>query len=133
MPNNNKTIKGIENLKDEFRRAKLIVGDLRGLKNRFQLAQRLGINQLQTYFYAAGGNGENRMEVYADITPLPQKEGKVQYSFWSYSIKEMVEEIRTSYEVEFEIDFYYCKWNKKRTDADRIRIGQIPTITFFKS
>lgn len=111
------TIIGIEALKDKFRWAKLMVGDLRGLKNRFALGERLGVSGLQTFFHAVGGNGEYRMEVYVDIMPKGTTN-----SFWCYSIKDMVEEIMDSKETEFEVEFHYCKWNKARTDADRIRI-----------
>lgn len=121
----NKVIVGIENLKDEFRRAKLKVGDLRGLKNRFDLSKRLGVAPLHTFFFSMGGNGKERCEVYAEITPI----GK-DTSLTVYSIKEMVEEINGWNENEFEVQFCNARWNQHRTDANR---SNLEVFTFRKS
>jgi len=113
-----KTITTIEALKDEFRKVKLQVGDLRGLKNRFELSERLGIAGLHTFYYSMGGNGKERSEVYADITPKGQKS-----SFWSYSMKEMLIDIENCCENEFEIQMCNARWNSERNEAKRSDIG----------
>lgn len=116
-----KTIVGLEALKDEFRRAKLKAGDMRGLKNAFQLSERLGVSTLQTFFYKAGGGnfGGTRAEVYADFC----RKGDSSTS-WAYSMKDLVEEIRADKANEFEVTFYVATWNRDRTDAERKRISE---------
>lgn len=125
-----KQVVGIKNLTDEFRRAKIIAGDLRGLKNAITLSERLGVNAMQTLFFMAGGNGGYKIEVYADIT----RDGE-ENSSWSYSMKDMVEEIEFEKKHganKFEIIFYYCKWNKKGTDCDRLKVN-MENIDFYIS
>jgi|HubBroStandDraft_3_1064219.scaffolds.fasta_scaffold08371_7 hypothetical protein len=105
-----KQIVGIENLKDEWRIAKLKNGDLRGLKNRFALAERLGINKLQTYYFAAGGLGDERVEIYAETD-----------SGCHYSLKDLIDEVSSRGQVV--IQLCSATWNKERTDATRKNIG----------
>lgn len=118
---NQKVIVGYELLKDEFRKAKVKVGDLRGLKNAFQLAAKFGLNEMEVAFFKCGGLAGLRMEVYASIMPVGSTSLS---SYWCYSMRDMIEELKSNSENEFEIEIYYCKWNKERTDADRIRVTQ---------
>ena len=82
-------VRGLENLKDEFRKAKLNCGDLRGLKNRFQISERLGVNQLQTFFFAAGGGDGLPTEIEVEIA-----RNKYDSGFHEYSMKDMVSEVK---------------------------------------
>lgn len=108
-----RTVIGLENLKNEFRKAKLSCGDLRGLKNRFSLSEKLGINSFQTYYYSVGGNGGERMELTADCYGL-NKQGDI----YAYTMKDLIDDIKEEIG-EFEINLVCLKWNKQRTDADR--------------
>ena len=114
-----RVIVGVENLKDEFRKYKLKTGDLKGLKNKFALSERLGIPALSTFFYLAGGNGKKKPEVYADIQAKSWTN-----SFWVYSMKELIEEIESVEDNEFEIQLCLAMWNEHRTDADRSNLTQ---------
>jgi hypothetical protein len=114
------TIIGIEALKDEYRKAKLKTGDLRGLKNRFALSKRLGINQMQTWYYSVSGNGDKRAEVYADVYRDGDSIG------WYYSLKDLIESLGGPGEITISIEV--AMWNKERTDADRTTV--IPEFIF---
>lgn len=110
-----KQVIGIESLKDEWRIAKLKSGDLRGLKNRFALSKRLGINQMHTWFHAVGGNGKERIEVYAEVYIDGQDCG------WQYSLKDLLVTIDNP-EGPVVIQLCAARWNKERTDATRTTI-----------
>lgn len=107
------TIIGIENLKDQYRKAKLMCGDLRGLKNRFDLSEKLGINSLQTYYNSVSTHGGERFELVANCTE--QGTGS---NVNEYTMKDLIEPMKKwpgVYEVELEC----LTWNKRRTDARR--------------
>jgi hypothetical protein len=104
---------GIEALKDKFRAAKLKCGDLRGLKNKFELSEKLGIPALQTYYYASGGNGGERAELTADCYSEESDR-----TIHAYTMKGLVEDIRAESET-YEVNLICLMWNKQRTDANR--------------
>lgn len=108
---------GIEALKDEFRKAKLKCGDMRGLKNSFELSEKFGIPALQTFFYKMGGNGGQRMELTADCYSIESS-----LSIYAYTMTQLVEEIKNETEA-YEVNLICLVWNKKRTDADRKTIS----------
>lgn len=112
------TITGIKNLQDEWRKLKLKVGDLRGMKNRFNISQKLGVPALQTFFYSMGGNGKERMEVWADISYDENSTG------WRvYNMKDLLQEVKEAKEKNHSclyIQLGYIKWNEHRTDGDHI-------------
>lgn len=114
------TIIGIEKLKDEFRKAKLKCGDLRGLKNAFRLSEKFNVPALQTFYYKSGGNGEKRMELVADCYSLESS-----LSIHAYTMKELIQEIKNETE-EYEVNLTCLEWNKYRNDAER------KTISLFK-
>lgn len=123
-------VTGIENLKDQFRKAKLICGDFRGLKNRWSLSEKFGIPMLQTLFYSVGGgNFEGvRMELTADC----YHESEI--SRHAFTMKGLVEEMKDADGV-WDVRLICLVWNKHRTDADRKEIllfeysnGKIPAI-----
>lgn len=107
-----KTVIGLNNLKDEFRKAKIQCGDLRGLKNKFELSERFGINPMQTYFFATSSNGGERYELVV--------EGDVN----SYTLKELIQDVK-GLNKPIEISFVCLTWNKLRTDAKRKTIIEI--------
>ncbi len=107
------TVIGIENLKNQFRKAKLMCGDLRGLKNSFSLSEKLGVPALQTWFFKSGGNGEERMELTADCYMV---NGTI--SIHAYTMKGLIEDMKNETEL-YEVYLVCLKWNKHRTDADR--------------
>ena len=107
------TVIGIENLKDKFRLAKLKCGDLRGLKNSFALTEKFGLPALQTFYFKAGGNGDERMELVADCYGN-EKQGDI----YAYNMGDLVNDIKKEIG-EFEVHLTCLKWNKERTDADR--------------
>lgn len=108
---------GYRELLDEFRKAKLKAGDLRGFKNPVSLAEKFGLNTMQVAFVVCGGNGKERMEVYAEITPKGYES-----SYWVYSMGELLADLKSTESTEFEIGFHVAKWNEHRTDADRKRL-----------
>lgn len=103
---------GIENLKDQFRRAKIMCGDLRGLKNRFELSEKFGIDPMQTYFYATASS-EERAELTADCYG---NDG--QGNIHDYTMSGLVEQMKNE-TGEFEVNLVCLVWNKYRTDAKR--------------
>lgn len=111
------TIIGINALKDEFRKGKLRCGDLRGLRNRFELSAKFGVAALQTYFYSNVGSGNERMELTADCYALDG-----QCDVHAYTMSGLVDDIKTEPGL-FEVHLICLKWNKYRTDADRKEIS----------
>lgn len=113
-----KTIQGIENLKDEFRKAKIIHGDFRGLKNKFALTERFEIDPMQTFFFAAGGArgrfGEDigKVEIIGYIS-----ENDDDFGFCEYTMKDFVKEVK-KYTCPLYITFEVLKWNKGGTDRN---------------
>jgi hypothetical protein len=113
----NKVI-GLENLKDEFRKAKLKCGDLRGLKNAFALSTKFNVPGLQTFFYKMGGNGGERMELTADCYGL-NDQGNV----YAYTMKGLINDIKNE-TGDFEVHLICLVWNKSRNDAKRKEISE---------
>ena len=113
-----KEVIGIENLKNEFRKAKLICGDLRGLKNRFALSAELGVSSLQTFYHSVGGNGKIRMELTADCYSTSSDR-----CIYEYTMSGLVEEIKDETE-SFEVHLICLEWNKQRSDAKRREVSQ---------
>lgn len=111
------TITGIKNLKDQFRKAKLMCGDLRGLKNRFALSEKFNIAALHTYFYSARKIDE-RIELTADCYGL-DGQGNV----YAYTMQGLVEDMKDM-SGSFEVHLIALEWNKKRTDANRKEVLQ---------
>lgn len=77
----NKSIIGLENIKDEFRKLKLKFGDFRGLKNKFELAEKFEINTLQIFYYS---NIPQKNEITATIYIEKIKEKKRRYIFYMH-------------------------------------------------
>lgn len=109
-------IVGIENLKDQFRKAKLMCGDFRGLKNRFALSEKFNIPGLQTYFYSVGGGNQEgqRMELVADC----YQQGESDRAIYAYTMNGLVEDMRDEEGV-WDVNLICLTWNKERTDAKR--------------
>lgn len=111
------TLKNIEAVRDEYRKAKLQCGDLKGLKNRFQLANRLGIEPLHTYYVSVS---PQRTEVTASIYS-PAKKAFIAHA---YTMKGLIDELKDLESGEYEITLECCTWNKEKTDADRKTIKE---------
>jgi len=103
---------GIPALKDKYRQAKLMCGDLRGLKNRFSLSEKLNVPALQTYYFSCGGHGDTRAELVADCYG---DEGGLIYE---YTMSGLVEALKGDSE-SYEINLICLTWNKARSDAER--------------
>ena len=126
------TIIGAENLRDEYRKAKLKNGDLRGLKNKFELAAKFGIPEMQIAFYSMGGargrigDGDiSKVEIEFQLSNSTND-----YLGNGYTLKELNDCIENlNGEVDgFEGYFSAVKWNKYGTDASR----EVVTIFQFK-
>lgn len=107
-----KMIKGIENLKDEWRKAKIACGDFRGLSNRFELAERFKINPTQILFDSV--SKINSKEITGEIRSAFDYE--VGESV--YNLSGLIEAIKQASDTKFEICIYCLTWNKYHTDAD---------------
>jgi hypothetical protein len=106
-----KIVIGIEALKDEFRKAKIVQGDFRGLKNKFQLGARFGVPGLQTYYQSAV---KEFSEVYADVYSNDQEVGSC------FTMKDLIKEVEElSPGNQITVQLRVIKWNRQRTDADR--------------
>lgn len=112
------TITTLKALKDEFRKAKLKSGDLRGLKNRFSLSKRLGIAALHTFYVSVAPNEGKRVELVADCY---EQDGTG--TIYAYTMKDLIEEIKDT-NVTFEINLIALIWNKARTDAERKEVSR---------
>jgi hypothetical protein len=106
-------VTGLNALKDKFRLAKLKCGDLRGLKNRFSLSEKLGVATLQTYFYSTGGNGDTRAELTADCYSVESDR-----CIHEYTMGGLIEEMKGETEL-YEVHLICLMWDKERTDAER--------------
>lgn len=113
--NETKILTNIEAVKDAFRFAKVKYGDFRGLKNRFELAEKFGIEPLQVLFYSNGGHGKERVEI--EVSIRENENDTAPDHVWS--IRDLVEELKDIKKCEIEIVAY--KWNKWRTERNRIQ------------
>jgi hypothetical protein len=109
-----KILIGIEAVKKEYRRVKLQYGDYRGMKNKYELAEKLGINPMQILFYSNGGGQGEKTEIEVEI----REEGD-KVSSYVWTMKDLVDELKKAkHQCEIEIVAY--RWNKIRTDRERI-------------
>lgn len=110
-----KTVIGIKALKDEYLKAKLNSGDLRGLKNRFELASKYGIDEMKIMYLSAGGKGynsEGKCEL--EITVAENEDDLNGYPVWNWKdLKTGVEKKSNCY-----IEIKCNLWNKYNTDVN---------------
>ena len=111
-----KQITGIKELKKEYRRAKIMCGDFRGIKNKFEFSD--DINPIGTMFMAMGGAkgriGQDigKVEVITEVFENEDSAGWVEYNMADFlkNVKTYSEPIR--------IEFSCNEWNKSGTDRD---------------
>lgn len=108
---------GLDNLKDEFRIAKLKCGDLRGLKNAFELSRKFNIPQLQTYFFKSGGSGSERMELVADC--YAENSDRL---IFAYTMGDLIEQMKDETE-SYDVHLICQAWDKSRNNANRKEVS----------
>lgn len=116
-----RTVTGIANIKDEFRKGKLICGDLRGLKNKFELTRKFGLPQLQTFFHASGGNGGERMELIAEL--YEEGNSDIYSTIYAFTMSDLVDQIKDE-TGKYEAHLVCLIWNKERTESKRRNISE---------
>jgi hypothetical protein len=108
-----KTLKGIEAVKDAYRRMKIKCGDHRGMKNRFKLAERFGINPQMVMFNSIAPNHGEKVEIEVSIS-----DPKYDSPTYVWKLSDLIVELKDIKTCEISITAY--RWNKLRTDRNRI-------------
>ncbi len=122
------TIQGIEALKNQYRKAKIMCGDFRGLKNKVELAELNGINPMQIIFMSMGGAkgriGQDigKVEVITEVFESEDSAG-----WMEYNMKNFIENIKT-YTGKVRIEFTCNEWNKTGTDRNTRTLFEIEYI-----
>ncbi len=121
-------IQGIEALKNQYRKAKVMCGDFRGLKNKVELAELNGINPMQIIFMSMGGAkgriGQDigKVELITEVFESEDSAG-----WMEYNMKGFIENIKT-YTGKVRIEFTCNEWNKTGTDRDTRTLFEIEYI-----
>jgi hypothetical protein len=121
-----KQINKISDLKKEYRRAKILCGDFRGIKNKFEFSD--DINPMETMFYAMGGSrgrlGQDigKVEVITEVYEDENSSGWIEYN-----MSDFLNNIKT-YSKPVRIEFTCNEWNKKGTDRDTRTLFEIEYI-----
>lgn len=121
-----KQVTGIKELKKEYRRAKIMCGDFRGIKDKFEFSE--DINPMETMFYAmGGGKGRIGQEVgkVEVITEVFEHEDSAGWT--EYNMADFLKNIKT-YNKIVRIEFTCNEWNKKGTDRDSRTLFEIEYI-----
>jgi hypothetical protein len=121
-------IQGIENLKNQYRKAKVMAGDYRGIKNRFKIAEDNGMNATKILFESLGGmKGRIGQDIglVEVITEVYENEDSVGDTF--YRMADFLKDIKT-YAGQVRIVFTCNEWNKTGTDRDTKDLFEIEYI-----
>jgi len=125
---NTEIIKGIEALKNQYRKAKIMCGDFRGMRNKIEIAENNGINPMQVMFMAMGGakgrigQDVGKVEVITEVYEHEDSAGWVEYN-----MADFLKNIKT-YTGKVRIEFTCNEWNKKGTDRDTRTLFEIEYI-----
>jgi len=121
-----KLITGIDNLKKQYRKAKVMCGDFRGIKNKFEFDNI--INPMETMFMAMGGMkgriGQDigKVEVITEVYEHEDSAGWVEYN-----MADFIKNIKT-YTGKVRVEFTCNEWNKKGTDRDTRTLFEIEYV-----
>ena len=108
-------INDINKLADKYRWAKLKFGDYRGMKNKFELAKKLGIAQMEVAYYSMGGMGKKIVEISFEMN---SEDLSTLYEY-GYSLTELLKALKENKDNSFNLTLTAVVWNEKRTEADR--------------
>lgn len=121
-----KTIKGINELKKEYRKAKIMCGDFRGIKNRFEFNGE--INPMQTLFYSFGGSSGKHGQDVGKIELITEVFENENSNGWTeYNLADFIKNIKT-YTQPVRVESICNEWNKKGTERDTRTLFEIEYI-----
>ena len=105
-------------IKDQYIKAKLQMGDLRGLKAPVDLACKYNLNEMEIAFYATGGKAydcESGGKTEIEVSILESENSEFSNEVWNWKdLKSEIEQMPEGYII------IYCNiWNKYRTEANK--------------
>lgn len=102
----------INEVLDQFRKAKIKAGDFRGFKNKFELAAKFELNPMEVYYNSC--NHPDKIEVYADI--MEDLGENYHDRGRCYLLSELREFFASEPMGKYSISFYVLNWGKQGLD-----------------
>ncbi len=111
-----KKVIGISALKKEYRKAKIMCGDFRGIKNKFEFDDT--INPMETMFMAMGGAKGRIGDEVGKVEVITEVYEDGNSSGWTEcNMKDFLKNIKT-YSNPVIVEFTCNEWNKLGTDRN---------------